>query len=1095
MTTLTDWLSALGLERYAGRFEHERIDLDVLAELTEADLEALGVALGDRKRLLRAARAPSRAAAGGAAAAAPAPVVELRQVTILFVDLSGYTQLTTTLGAESTHKLVHRFYARVNDIVRSHSGAIERHIGDAVMAVFGLPVAHGNDPERALRAAQAIHEAMPALGAEFGRLISVHAGIASGQVVASRNAESADFATVGDAVNLAARLVNLADAGGTVLSDAVHRAAGALVAAEAIEQVNVKGFERPVRAWRVRGWRADHRERPALFGRDRELGQFEALCTASREHRRGALVLVRGEAGIGKTRLLEEFAAAAARLGFACHATLVLDFGAGRALDPIGRLVGSLLGVNAGADAAGRELALSAAEHSGLLGEDEWMSAADLLDLPLSEPMRVTYDAMDSAMRQRRRMQLVVELVRRASLVQPQLLMIEDVHWAAPQALETAAAVLRGIAEQPVAVVLTSRVQGDPTAGARGERFGEGLLCLTLDLQPLGEAQARALARSLAPLDETAVQEVVTRAGGNPLFLEQLLRNAAAGEEESLPGSIQSIVLARLDRLPARDRRALQAASVVGQVFSAPLLQHLLDEPGYRCDTLVREHLVREIGDEYLFAHALIREGTYLSLLTEQKRQWHVRAAEWFQQRDPMLTAEHLDHAQETRAPRAYLEAARAELAVHRPERALKALERGVAIVQAPDERTALLEALTQVLLAVGRPQDALAASESLLEQAGDPAHRFRARIGIAHALRLLDRSDEALRTLQVAEHDAGETLQEADRARIHYLRGSLYFPLGKVEAGLREQTAALEHARRAGSIELQLRALSGLGDAHYSGARLVSAFECFRECVELSRAHRMVQVEAANLPMLAICAYLVARIDEGFDHARAALALARRVADPRAELISHHAACILALETNDAEFALQHAHASVEIARAIGARRFVPEGMMFVGHGLSWQGKRREARAIMLEALELAREHISYLGPWILGGLASHAQDEAELDRFLQEGEAVLEDGSPAHNYIGFYTGAIEACLQRQRWEEALRYCASFEAAFRHEPAPLPDFEIAKGRALARLGRGERDGASRDALLGLIRQGRAARMLVSVSMLEAAARREGWLA
>jgi class 3 adenylate cyclase/tetratricopeptide (TPR) repeat protein len=1093
MSALTDWLASLGLDRYAERFQRERIDLDVLPELTESDLEKLGVALGDRKRLLRAVSALSAPIESQPPAPAATPTVELRQVTILFVDLSGYTQLTATLGAEITHKLVQRFYAMVNDLVRSHSGSIERHIGDAVMAVFGLPVAHGNDPERALRAAQAIHEAMPALGAQFGRRLFVHAGIASGQVVASRAPEGEDFATVGDAVNLAARLVNLAPAGGTVLSDAVHRAIGARVSAEPIHEVSVKGFERPVRAWRVREWRADRSERPAIIGREDELARLRTLCTSVQRDQRGALVVLRGEAGIGKTRLLEAFAAAAEQIGFACHAALVLDFGAGRALDPVGRLVQSILGAHGALDEAGRRDVLLDAQRDGLIVEDEAMFAADLLDLPLAESLQPTYDAMDGATRQRLRTQLVAQLVRRAAARTPQLLMVEDVHWAAPPALQTLTAIAESIRDLGAVLVLTSRAEGDPTGPLRADWTGASSQALTLDLQPLPDAQARALAHALGVPGEAALDEYVQRAGGNPLYLEQLLRNAASGSQESLPGSIQSIVLARLDRLSARDRRALQAASVLGQVYSLALLRHLLDDADYRCDVLVAEHLVREIGEEYLFAHALVWEGTYLSLLTEQKRDWHVRAASWFAQRDPALTAEHLDRAQDEHAPQAYLTAARAELAAHRPDRALKALERGAAIATG-EQRNALLAELAQLLLAIGRVQDALDTYRGLWDAAGDARQRALARVGMAHALRLLDHSREALAALQEAEQEAADALEDEDRARIHYLRGSLYFPLGDMQTGLREHTRALALARRAGSIELQLRALSGQGDAHYAGGRVVSAYNAYRECVELSRTHRIVQVEAANLPMASITGYFVARMDEGFEHARAGLALARRVASPRSELIAHHAICILSLEHGDPDLALQHAQASVEIAQAIGARRFVPESMMFVAHCLSWQGKHREARALMLDALELAREHISYCGPWILGGLAAYAQNEGERHGWLREGEELLKLPSPSHNSIGFYSEAIEASLQAHCWDQALRYCDLLETCFRQEHAPLPDFRVASGRVRAQLGRGVRDPALRASLLDLIERGTQAKLRVSVAALQQTGRQAGWL-
>jgi class 3 adenylate cyclase/tetratricopeptide (TPR) repeat protein len=1093
MSALTDWLASLGLDRYAERFQRERIDLDVLPELTESDLEKLGVALGDRKRLLRAASALSAPVESQPPTPAATPTVELRQVTILFVDLSGYTQLTATLGAEITHKLVQRFYAMVNDLVRSHSGSIERHIGDAVMAVFGLPVAHGNDPERALRAAQAIHEAMPVLGAQFGRPLFVHAGIASGQVVASRAPEGEDFATVGDAVNLAARLVNLAPAGGTVLSDAVHRAIGARVSAEPIENVTVKGFERPVRAWRVREWRARGSDRAAIVGRDDELARFGDLIDRAQRDRRGGLVVVRGEAGIGKTRLLEEFAAIAVRADFACHSALVLDFGAGRALDPIGRLVASIAGASGALDEESRKEALHAAQAEGLVLEEEAMSAADLLSLPLPESSRPTYEAMDSAARQRLRTELVVQLVRRASNRAPQLLVVEDLHWAAPQTLQDLAAIVAGIRDRGVVIVLSSRLQGDPTA-ALCESWNAPQPPLTFDLQPLPQAQARALARSLAGVDEAALEPLVQRAGGNPLYLEQLLRNAASVDAEALPGSIQSLVLARLDRLSGRDRQALQAASVLGQVFSLAQLRHLLADRDYRCDVLVEERLVRDMGEEYLFAHALVWEGTYLSLLTEQKRAWHIAAADWFGQHDPTLTAEHLDRAQDERAAQAYLSAARAELRVHRPDRAVKALERGVAIAGDPVHRVGLLADLARLLPAVGRAQDALEAARRLHELAADGAQRARACIEMANALRLLDRSREALDTLEEAEREAPDALDHADRARIHYLRGSLFFPLAQANAGLSEHTRALEHARLAGSIELQLRALSGMGDAHYASNRLVSAYNCFHECVELSRAHSNTQIEAANLPMLAICAQFVGRIDDGLPQAQAAHALARRIANPRSELIANHALCMILLDFDEVDRALEHAQASVDIARSVGARRFVPEGLMFVGQCLARRGMREAARGHLLEALDLAREHISYFGPCILGTLAVHADNGAEREAWLREGESVLQDGTPAHNHIGFYSAAIEASLQAHSWDEALRYCDLLEACFREEPAPLPDFTVASGRVRAQLGNGRRDPALRASLLDLIERGTQAKLRVSVAALQQTGRQAGWL-
>ena len=234
MSAVGQWLESLALGQYAGLFEDHRIELDILPDLTDQDLEKLGIPLGDRKRLLKAiaALSPAPAPAPQESATPPAAAtVERREVTILFVDLSGYTRLTSTLGAEATHQLVQRFYERVTAIVQSFSGTVERHIGDAIMAVFGVPIAHGNDQERALRAALAIHEVMPVLSEEVGHPLSVHAGVASGQVVASHAGAGSDFSTVGDAVNLGARLVAWPSRARPSLSSAVHRPLAGLCAA------------------------------------------------------------------------------------------------------------------------------------------------------------------------------------------------------------------------------------------------------------------------------------------------------------------------------------------------------------------------------------------------------------------------------------------------------------------------------------------------------------------------------------------------------------------------------------------------------------------------------------------------------------------------------------------------------------------------------------------------------------------------------------------------------------------------------------------------------------------------------------------------
>jgi hypothetical protein len=303
------------------------------------------------------------------------------------------------------------------------------------MGVFGAPVAHGNDAERAVRAALDIHAAVGELEADLGRPLRVHIGVASGEVVASRTGGTRQraYTVTGETVNLAARLTDMAEPGATLASQAVHRALADRLDAVPLGEVAVEGLDRSVRVWRV------HRLLPHLpatsrpfVGRRTELGQFRGMVDACRKGGTGLAVHVRGEAGIGKTRLVEEFRRLAAERGFACHSGLVLDFGAGKGQDPVRAIVRGLLGVMDGNGEEQRRAAAERAVAEGLVVPDRRVflnDLLDLLDLPQPLELRALYDAMDNAVRNRGKRETVAALVRAASATAPRLLVVEDVHW------------------------------------------------------------------------------------------------------------------------------------------------------------------------------------------------------------------------------------------------------------------------------------------------------------------------------------------------------------------------------------------------------------------------------------------------------------------------------------------------------------------------------------------------------------------------------------------------------------------------------------------------------------------------------------------
>ena len=541
MASVDAWLTEHGFAHYAETFAENGVDLALLPELTNEDLKDLGVnRLADRKALLKAIAglAEGEEPVEGASTADPPLTGERRQVTVLFADLAGYTKLSSELGAEATHALLNRYFEAVDAVIEGYGGSVDKHMGDNVMAVFGAPTAHDDDPLRAVHAALEIHDRMAALTTEAGRPLAAHVGIASGQVVASGTGSDAhrEYTVTGDSVNLASRLQDMAAPCETLISDTLHRAVSDQVECQSLGEIDIKGIAAPIRVWRIAGLRASEKIAPriAFVGRRAELTQFSGAAEACRANRAGQAILVRGEAGIGKTRLVDEFIRAATDLGFASHRGLVLDFGVGKGQDAIRSVVRSLLGVGPGAGQDRHQAAAEAAVRDGVCPEERRVFLNDLLDLPQSAEDRATYDAMDNTARNDGKGEAVADLLRTASAASPIMVIVEDVHWADPLMLAHLAATAEAVAESPALLVMTSRIEGDPLDAAwRGSTGGCPLM--TIDLSPLRRDEALTLAGSFVDASNQFAQDCIERASGNPLFLEQLLRNAEKRGEEEIP--------------------------------------------------------------------------------------------------------------------------------------------------------------------------------------------------------------------------------------------------------------------------------------------------------------------------------------------------------------------------------------------------------------------------------------------------------------------------------------------------------------------------------------------------------------------------------
>ncbi|MFZ1426692.1 MAG: adenylate/guanylate cyclase domain-containing protein, partial [Geminicoccaceae bacterium] len=978
---------------------------------------------------------------------------EHRQVAVLFVDLVGYTRLTAALGPEDTRTLLDSFFAAVDGVVERHGGSVAQHLGDCVMALFGAPTARGDDVDRAARAALAMSSAMLRLSTQVGHDLAVHVGIAVGDVVAGGTGSDAHriYTVTGDAVNLAARLADRAASGELLIADAVRLALAVPAQLEDLGPISLEGIDRPIRVHRLVGLRdGPVVDAGAIVGRAAELDQLATLLTQARKGQ-GGLVLLRGDAGIGKSRLLREARVRAVRDGFACHLVLVLDFGSGEGREPIHVLTRGLLGVEPGDQLTELPVAAQAIPLREMLRPFLF----DLLDIALPQELDHLVAAMADSERRSARQRALAAVIGAAAARQPLLLVVEDVHWADRDLLGDLTAIGRAIADLPALLVMSTRREGDPVDASWRASAGPAPLT-TIDLHPLRDGDARRLATQLlAGTDELVAERCVARAQGNPLFLEQLSRHLRERGDDMVPATVQTLIQARLDRLEPSDREALRAASVLGQRFTLPALRAILGRVDYEPGQLIQRLLVRPSGDDFLFAHALIRDAVYDLLLRTRRRELHLRAAAYFVGQDAVLHAQHLDRAGEPTASAAYAVAAQQQAEAYRNESALELAARGLELATLPAERFSLACLVGRLQLDLGRAPAAEAAYAIALDLAHDAAERCRALLGLAAAMRLSDRFEEALARLGAAQDAASGPGLIEELSRIHHLRGNLVFPLGQPEECAREHETALRHARAAGSPELEARALGGLGDAEYARGRMISAHAAFVRCCELARVHGYGRIEAANRPMVAVACWYTLDLDRTLQESDAAVALALRVGHRRGAIIAHHAAVmslLLRLDLGRAEARIGEAQA---LTLAIGARRFEAENLLLMAECRMLAGDRPSAAAFAEQAMALSRETaVQYFGPGILGMLAWTAGAPDTRAAAIAEAEALLVDGSLAHNFLLLRRYAIDAYLDAGDWDEADRHADALEDYAAAEPSPWTELFVARGRALAAHGR-----------------------------------------
>ena len=587
-----------------------------------------------------------------------------------------------------------------------------------------------------------------------------------------------------------------------------------------------------------------------IVGRDLEMGQFINILENVKKNSVGHVVVVRGEAGIGKSHLMRALMALAHAADYACYEGKVSDYGVQRGRAAIKSIIRARLGLDKNTESLNEAGRLLAELDKCQVEKAVWPFIFDLLDLPIGVEIDNYYSNMNQKFRERKRIEVFCELFKNDDVEKCSLICVDDVHWEQSYTIELLRCLKSATNSRAILLLLVAR--NEPSLFDqvfRAEHGGVGLT--TMELAPLRYEEVQRLANNLGPFDPTFAESCIKRSEGNALYLRQLLLCEQRKNNYKLPITILGAIRSRVEGLSAKNKILLQAASVVGTHFSEDLIEFLVQRDEVDLKELLALRLIRQSDGGYVFDHALIADATYGSLLKSMKQWLHRRAAEWFKDRNVTLWAYHLEMAGDPSAAGTYAAAALVELQKSRVLELLDLVERGLTLPQRRSHAFELRLLKAELLLHIGKVDESTGELQKALNLADEGAETCKVWLFIAANLVQSDKYQEAEVYLKRAEATAVE-LDRADLlARTHHLFGNLNFPLGRIEKCSEHQTKALQFARAAGSVELETRALSGLGDTEYASGRMSYALRQFERCLQLAREHGFHRIEIANRHMV----------------------------------------------------------------------------------------------------------------------------------------------------------------------------------------------------------------------------------------------------
>ena len=963
-----------------------------------------------------------------------------RSVTVLFADLSSYTTLSQNLESDDLFDLVQRFIPLLAEDVYKYEGMVDKIIGDGLMALFGAPISHENNTERALRAALDMKESVARLSEELkGQLdveLKLHIGLHTGTVIVGGVGSNMlmDYTAIGDTVNLASRLEQVADAGTILASEAVYRATRALFEFEAIPDLALKGIRQPVTAYRLEGLKTNPESvrglkglRAPLVGREPEFEQLKEAVTELVYRKQGRFALVTGEAGIGKTRLTAELKAFVAgtplqvlegqsltyrrsvsywifldllRKFFEIHPEMPIQ----QARQQVASRTREFLG-----DQAGEMLPYI--EH--LLGLEPAGSASE---------ERLAY--LDASQLRQQIFLAVRDLLVAAARRRPLLLILEDLHWADEASIDLLAFLIDSVRREPLMIYVITRPFQDGPLGSivdQVRKWSPGWF-IEIPLKSLSPEQSERLLNELLAIPDLPSelrQQILQRASGIPFYLEEILRmliddqviRQEGGGWRLVPGvrigslgvpdNLQDLILARFDRLDPGQRKVLQSASVIGRQFSLPLLAdiiHVMDGGALRqrLSQLVEKAFLLPQSDsqepDYLFRHVLTSDAVYSTLLRRERDELHGEVGEAIER----LYADRLESQIEVLAGH-FLRSPRLDRALHYLILAGQRAARDYANQQAKQHYMDALKLLSKV---AHTTEQALQVHDGLGDVMVFTGEYVEAREQYKKALQALANSgDEGLEQgASALQRKIGTTLErqgDFDQALLHLAEAANI--LDRHPSQLPEEQASI---------------LNDIGWIHFLRGSFDEAHGSLSSAIRLVESSRKYDVVASIYNRLGAVAYQQRAYEQASEHVRRSLELRETIGDMAGVARLYNNLGLLGLIQGNLDDAEANFRQSTERLERIGDAEGITISYINLGLVQLDRGDLSASEINLLRGAASAEQigHRFYHGQALmyLGRLRTAQGQAEESERFLRKSLRIFEELNAQDNLIDavYYLG-----------------------------------------------------------------------------------------